>query len=72
MRVSHELPKGVVCEKCLQVTTKEMGYKRIQVLTPIKEDSTGRNKSIHRMNLCDRCYEEYKHLIKQWTKGTMK
>ena len=69
MRVSHELPKGVVCEKCLQVTTKEMGYKRIQVLTPIKEDSTGRYKNIHRMNLCDRCYEEYKHLIKKWTKG---
>lgn len=68
MRVSHELERGVICERCLNITTKEMGYKRIQISTPIKEDSTGRIKHIDRMNLCNECYEEYKSLIREWTK----
>ena len=68
MRVSHELERGVICERCLKITTKEMGYKRIQISTPLKEDSTGRIKYIDRMNLCTECYEEYKSLIRDWTK----
>ena len=65
MRVSHELDKGIVCEKCNKVSTKESGYKRINVLEPIVEDSTGRYKTIHRMNLCRKCYGSYKELLKR-------
>lgn len=59
MRVAHELEKGVVCERCLKHTTKEDGYKRINVLSPVVEDTTGKYKTIYRMNLCKDCYKEY-------------
>ena len=62
MRVSHELSKGVVCEKCKSIVFKG-DYKRINTLVPVLEDHTGRYKTIYRLNLCNRCYIDYKELI---------
>ena len=62
MRVSHELERGVICEKCEEVAYKG-GYKRIATMTSIVEDTTGRFKTIHRMNLCNKCYKEYRELL---------
>ena len=64
MRVNHELEKGIVCEKCNKISYKG-DYVRINVLEPIVEDSTGRYKTIHRMNLCRKCYGSYKELLKR-------
>jgi hypothetical protein len=66
MRIQHELEKGVVCERCLKHTTKEEGYKRINASTPIVEDSTGKYKVIHRMNLCASCYKDYREMINKF------
>ena len=53
MREKHELERGVICEKCLKVSSKEEGYTRINFPKPIKEDSTGRTRVVSRMNLCN-------------------
>ena len=47
-------------------TKKEQEYKRINVLLPNKNDSTGRFTTIHRMNLCPKCYEEYRTMVTKW------
>ena len=62
MRLNHELDRGVICEKCEQVVYKG-NYKRINTLDPLVEDTTGRCKNIHRLNLCNKCYTEYKDLL---------
>lgn len=59
MREKHELEHGVICEKCLDIVTKE-NYTRIRFAKPIVEDTTGKEKIVSRMNLCNSCYEEYK------------
>lgn len=63
MREKHELERGVICEKCLKVSSKEEGYTRINFLKPIKEDSTGRTRVVSRMNLCNECYEQLKQIL---------
>lgn len=63
MRVNHELERGVICEKCNKVVYKG-NYVRIQTLEPIVEDTTGRCKTINRINLCRECHKEYKQMIK--------
>lgn len=60
--MSHELERGVVCEKC-ENTAYKGGYKKISTFTSIVEDTTGRLKNIHRMNLCNKCYKEYRDLL---------
>ena len=62
MRVQHELEKGIICERCLEHVTKE-NYKRINVSKAIIEDTTGRFKVIHRVNLCQSCYNDYRKLV---------
>ena len=66
MRENHELPKGVVCEKCLKIVSKEE-YTKINFSKPVPEDTTGRTKVISRMNLCDDCYEQLKGLLEAFT-----
>lgn len=67
MRENHELERGIICEKCLNHATKEKGYTRVNFTKPIKEDSTGKTKSINRINLCDNCYNELIKLIEEFT-----
>lgn len=65
MRKKHELEHGVICEHCLHII-KNKNYKRINTLIAIKSDTTGRFKTIDRVNLCDQCYETYKNLISEF------
>ena len=66
MREKHELEKGIVCEKCLDVVTNKQ-YTRIQYSKPIVSDTTGRNIIVSRMNLCNKCFDEYKSMIETFT-----
>lgn len=65
MRISHELEKGVICERCLKHVTKE-NYKRTVTQKPNVNDTTGSCKIIYRLNLCNDCYEEYKELVNKF------
>lgn len=65
MRRPHELKSGVVCEKCLHIVAKK-DYKRILTNEPIVSDTTGRSKTIYRINLCNQCYEEYIKLVNKF------
>jgi len=62
MRRQHELERGIVCEKCRKIAHKGF-YKRIKVETAITTSTTGENKVIYRMNLCDSCYDQYCSII---------
>ena len=65
MRPPHELDSGVICEKCLHISTKK-SYKRITTNEPVVSDTTGRCKVVHRMNLCNQCYDEYIKLVDEF------
>ena len=58
MRRSHELPYGVICERCKQATPPKL-FKSIQVREPDRNDSTGKQYTIARLNLCLDCYDIY-------------
>lgn len=58
----HVKDKGVICERCKSHVFKG-NYKRINVLEPIEPDTTGRCTTIHRMSLCNHCYDEYIEMI---------
>ena len=65
MRARHELTKGVICERCRRVVTKAQ-YKRIIVIVPVVENTTGTTKTYNRTNLCNDCYKEYENLMKDF------
>lgn len=65
MRRQHELYSGVICEKCLHIVTKK-NYKRITTNEPVVSDTTGRFKVVHRINLCNQCYDEYIKLVDEF------
>lgn len=67
MRTQHELNKGVICEKCLYIANKGE-YKRINVLESITNDTTGRYKTINRINLCNQCYKDMEELMHNFIK----
>lgn len=66
MRENHELDRGIICEKCLKIVSKEE-YIRLNFNKPIPEDTTGRTKVVSRINLCNECYEELKVLLESFT-----
>ena len=66
MRERHELEHGVVCERCLDIVYNKQ-YTRIQYSKPVVDDTTGRVKFISRMNLCNKCFGEYKNMIETFT-----
>ena len=65
MRAPHELGEGVICEKCLHLATKK-NYKRITTNEAVVSDTTGRFKVVHRINLCNQCYNEYIKLVDEF------
>lgn len=65
MRKSHELPAGVICEKCLAKVSKGH-YKRVKVEAPVITSTTGENEIIDRMNLCNKCYKKYTALVRSF------
>ena len=67
MRKEHELPKGIICEKCLKKTYKG-NYKKISILEPIIYDTTGKNITTNRINLCNKCFLEFENLLKNFLK----
>lgn len=68
MRNKHELSRGVVCERCL-CTVLKVEYRRVTTVSPIVDDNTGKCKTINRLNLCGKCYAEYKKLVKNFVAG---
>ena len=65
MRPKHELERGIICEKCLKHSYKGH-YKRIKTETAKIESTTGEYYIIHRLNLCNKCFEEYTNLINEF------
>lgn len=66
MREKHEIEKGIICERCLAIVQKGY-YTSIRYVRPVVEDTTGVNRTISRMNLCNECFEEYKKIIEAFT-----
>jgi len=66
MRERHELERGVICERCLDTAYKKQ-YTRIQYTKPVIDSSTGESKNINRINLCNKCFEEYKIMMEAFT-----
>lgn len=62
MRKRHELEKGIVCERCKQKANKP-DYISIASREPLLNDTTGKLKTIDRMNLCKSCYKIYVDMI---------
>lgn len=69
MRQEHELPKGVICERCLNIVEKG-NYTTVKFFRPVMYDNTGVQKIISRINLCNDCYEEYKKITESFTNRT--
>lgn len=65
MRKSHELPAGIICEKCLAKVSKGH-YKRVKVEAQVTTSTTGENRIIDRINLCNKCYKQYMALVRSF------
>ena len=65
MRTNHELPRGVVCERCKRTVYKG-NYVAIRHVEPIVESSSGHQKVVYRYNLCKKCYSTYKNIVNKF------
>lgn len=65
MNRRHPYEKGVACERCKEKVDKSR-YTRIRYSQPIASDTTGREKYIGSMTLCDICYHDYLNLLDNW------
>lgn len=66
MREKHEIEKGIICERCLAIVQKGH-YTSIRYVRPVLDDTTGVNRTISRMNLCNECFEKYKKYVEAFT-----